>query len=204
MWTLFIFMSREEYIAEFDELHLLASDLMTMGADEAVTAVEDLLIHAYLMGRRHTCEDLDIDEGDMAYFESLMAERASAQRMSDTISKEFAGKDFADRVREYWALGDIAALQRVIETEYHRDYNAGGEDLATDYRKRYPSSAVYKQWQTMEDDRVRATHDPLDYVRVRVGDEFHTWDGDHAPYPGAFTKVENNVNCRCWLTYSAS
>ena len=197
-------MSRNEYIAEFDELHLLASGLLSMSAEEAVQAVEALLIHAYLMGRRHTCDDLDIDEGDMAYFMMLMEEREAAERLNATICKEYDGKDFADRVREYWATGDEAGLRRVIETEYHRDYNAGGADLAEDYTKRHPGAYLWKQWQTMEDERVRDTHDPLDYVQVPLNEDFWTFDDDHAPYPGAFRKVSNNANCRCWLTYSTN
>jgi hypothetical protein len=53
------------------------------------------------------------------------------------------------------------------------------------------------------DDRVRDTHDPLEGVTVDWDEEFYTWDNDHAPYPGAFEKPENSVNCRCWLTYSS-
>lgn len=192
-------MSREEYIAEFDELHLLASGLLNMDAEEAVTTVESLLIHAYLMGRRHACDDLEFDEGDMAYFDSLMAERANAQRMEETIYHRFGGKDFADRIREYWLVGDLAALRRVIETEYHRDYNAGTFDLGRDYSARTGTS-LYKQWHTKEDDRVRETHDPLDWTTVPFGEDFWTFDDDHAPYPGFFTKVDNNANCRCWVT----
>lgn len=192
-------MSRNEYIAEFDELHLLASSLLSMDAEQAVTTVEELLIHAYLMGRRHACDDLDLDEGDIAYFLSLMEERENAQRMADTIYHRFDGRDFADRIREYLQTGDEAGLRRVIETEYHRDYNAGTDDLGKDYSD-HTGRELRKQWNTMEDDRVRDTHDPLDKVIVRANEEFWTFDDDHAPYPGYFTKVENNANCRCWVT----
>lgn len=33
--------------------------------------------------------------------------------------------------------------------------------------------------------------------RMKQDEEFWTFDGDHAAYPGGFTKAENNVNCRC-------
>jgi hypothetical protein len=191
-------MSREEYLAEFDELHLLGEELITRSADEVVRTLEDLFIHAYLLGRRHTCDELD--EADWAYFEDLMNSEEEARKMQDAIYKKFDDEDFEDRVRKYVADGDAGRLANVIATEYHRDYNAGGESLAQNYMS-LTGKSLLKEWFTMEDDRVRETHDPLDGVRVEIGKDFYTWDNDHAPYPGEFEKAENNVNCRCWVQY---
>lgn len=196
-------MSREEYLAEFDELHLLAADIITDAPETAVNKVEELLIHAYLLGRKHTCDDLDIDEGDMAYYEDLMSEKEQAERMADSIYKRYDGKDFEDKVREYVASGDEGRLGNLIASEYHRDYNAGGESLAQDF-KQNTGKSYQKTWCTMMDDRVRDTHDPLEGVTVDEDEEFYTWDNDHAPYPGAFEKASNNCNCRCFISYSAS
>lgn len=60
---------------------------------------------------------------------------------------------------------------------------------------------VEKVWATMEDERVRTTHEFLDGVGVPLDTLFFTIDNDSARYPGDFTKAENNVNCRCWLNY---
>lgn len=60
---------------------------------------------------------------------------------------------------------------------------------------------VEKVWATMEDERVRTTHEFLDGVGVPLDTLFFTIDGDSARYPGDFTKAENNTNCRCILTY---
>lgn len=60
---------------------------------------------------------------------------------------------------------------------------------------------VEKVWATMEDERVRETHNFLDGVSVPLGTLFVAIDGDSARYPGDFTKAENNTNCRCTLTY---
>lgn len=195
-------MSREEYLAEFDELHLLAADVVKESPDEAVRQIEDLLIHAYMLGRKHTCDDFGLDEADLAYYEDLMSEKEQAARMADTIYKQYDGKDFEDKVREYVSSGDEGLLGNLIASEYHRDYNAGGESLAQDYKKNTGNNYT-KTWNTMMDDRVRDTHDPLEGVTVDWDEEFYTWDNDHAPYPGAFEEASNNVNCRCWLTFSA-
>ena len=60
---------------------------------------------------------------------------------------------------------------------------------------------VEKVWATMEDERVRETHNFLDGVSVPLGTLFVAIDGDSARYPGDFTKAENNCSCRCWLEY---
>ena len=54
----------------------------------------------------------------------------------------------------------------------------------------------------MMDDKVRDTHSYLQSKKVPIGEEFFTYDGDSALYPGGFKSAENNVNCRCFLTYS--
>lgn len=192
-------MSREEYLAEFDELHLLAADIITDAPETAVSKVEELLIHAYLLGRKHTCDELD--EADWAYYEDLLSEKEQAERMADEIYKQYDGKDFEDKVREYVSSGDEGRLGNLIASEYHRDYNAGGDSLAQDYKKKTGNS-YKKTWMTMLDDRVRDTHEPLEGVSVGEDEEFYTWDDDHALYPGGFEKASNNCNCRCWLEYS--
>lgn len=60
---------------------------------------------------------------------------------------------------------------------------------------------VEKVWATMEDERVRTTHEFLDGVGVPLDTLFFTIDNDSARYPGDFTKAENNCGCRCWLNF---
>ena len=196
-------MSREEYLAEFDELHLLAADVVRQSPDKAVDMLEELFIHAYLLGRKHTRDDFELDEGDWAYFEELMSDREHASAMADMIYKEYDGKTFEDKVREYIADDDEGRLANLITSEYHRDYNGGGESLAEDFSKK-TGKTYTKTWSTMMDDRVRDTHEPLEGKTVGADEEFYTWDNDHAPYPGMFEKASNNCGCRCWVTYSAS
>lgn len=117
------------------------------------------------------------------------------QRMSETVNKEIAGKTYADRVLEHAELGDAQAILRVAETDGNRVYNSGGLLGAR-------GLATTKTWETMQDDRVRETHDYLQSMTVPIDEDFYTYDGDHAPCPGEFENPANSVGCRCWLSFN--
>ena len=105
-------------------------------------------------------------------------------------------KTFEDRVADHVLSGDLQGLQTLAESEFHRVYNAA----VLDGGHQYQSSVGYgvtKNWYTVMDDKVRETHRYLEGASVSLDEEFWTFDGDHAAYPGGFTKAENNVNCRC-------
>ncbi len=87
-------------------------------------------------------------------------------------------------------------LIRKAETETHRDANTAALETAK------KAGAKNKTWVTMLDDKVRETHAYLEGMTVPIGDDFYTYDGDHAPAPGLFDLAENNVNCRCELVFS--
>lgn len=84
---------------------------------------------------------------------------------------------------------------RVAETDSTRIYNTG----VVDGGKASGVKGVKKQWVTMDDDRVRSTHEYLQGMVVPLEDDFYTYDGDHAPAPGLFSDPSNVVNCRCTL-----
>ena len=88
------------------------------------------------------------------------------------------------------------ALVRIAETETHRIANTAALGAAKQ------AGARFKTWATMLDDRVRETHDYLEGETVEIGEDFYTFDGDHASAPGLFELAENNVNCRCELLFS--
>lgn len=133
-------------------------------------------------------------KGEQSSIDKLTAEEQKVADMS--IFRKFDGKDFTDRVREYAELGNANEILRVVETDGNRVYNTGGVEGAR------TEGAKNKTWNTMLDDRVRDTHDPLQGVTVGIDDKFVTWDGDEARYPGDFADPSNNVNCRCWLEFS--
>lgn len=92
----------------------------------------------------------------------------------------------------------MSGLQTLVESEYHRVFNAAEEDGAYEFQSTR-GLGVSKKWVTVRDEAVRDTHKYLEGVSVALDEEFYTFDGDHASRPGEFTKAENNVNCRCVL-----
>lgn len=115
--------------------------------------------------------------------------------MDESIYKKFDGLNFADRTLSYAELGDKESIVRVAETDGHRVYNDGGFQGAKGY-------ARTKTYETMQDLKVRDTHDYLQGMTVGIDEEFFTYDGDSARYPGDFKTPQNNINCRCWVVYN--
>lgn len=153
--------------------------------------IEFLLIEAYVYGNVQAMQDLGILDKDPA-------DLINPDVMEQTINERIADKTFKQRITEY--LDDenstIEDFQRVAETDATRVYNAG----VVDGGNASGVPGVRKQWITMDDDRVRSTHDYLADMVVPLNEDFYTYDGDHARAPGLFTLPENNINCRCTLT----
>ena len=121
----------------------------------------------------------------------------NAEQIENVVYKKIDGLTWKDRVEDwYWNDGTAYDILRIAETEAHRI----GNDMANQAAK--AAGATKKTWLTMLDDRVRDTHFYLESVSVGISDDFYTYDGDHAPYPGAFGRAENNISCRCEVSYS--
>lgn len=116
--------------------------------------------------------------------------------MEKSINKVIDGKDYKQRIREYMESGTPADIARVISTDSHRIYNDAMYDQAV------RNGATKKTWRTMGDPKVRDSHFYLDGVKVGIEDEFYTYNGHHTMYPSQFGVAEEDVNCRCWVTYS--
>ena len=112
------------------------------------------------------------------------------------VNLEIDGKTFRDRVTEDTTPEEII---RLIDTEAHRDYNTGVFDAEETSGK----TGIRKTWNTMMDDRVRDPHFYLEGMTVGLKDEFYTYTGDSALYPGGFGVPELDINCRCYITLSA-
>ena len=158
--------------------------------DDIEDYIEYLLFEAYTYGNVQAMQDLGLLDKDPA-------DLINPDVMEQTINEEIAGKTYKDRIREY--LDDenstVEDFQRVAETDATRVYNAG----VVDGGKASGVPGVRKQWITMDDDRVRSTHDYLADMVVPLNEDFYTYDGDHARAPGLFTLPENNIGCRCTL-----
>ena len=109
------------------------------------------------------------------------------------VNLKIDGKTFRDRITEDTTQEEIL---RLIDTEAHRDYNTGVYDAAEESGK----PGIRKTWKTMMDDRVRDPHFYLEGVTVGLKDEFYTYTGDSALYPGGFGVPELDINCRCYIT----
>ena len=156
--------------------------------DDMWEYIEFLLIEAYVYGNVQAMDDLGMLDRDPKDF-------ISEDEMQRVINEPVADKTYKQRITEY--LDDenstVDDFTRVAETDATRVYNAG----VVDGGKASGARGVKKRWITMDDDRVRATHEPLNRLEVPLEANFVTWDGDSAPYPGLFSDPANNCNCRC-------
>jgi hypothetical protein len=153
--------------------------------------IEFLLIEAYVYGNVQAMQDLgllDLDPKDLV----------DEDTMQRVINEKIADKTYKQRIEEYLDAEDstVEDFTRVAETDATRVYNAG----VVDGGKASGVQGVMKQWITMEDEKVRSTHEPLNNLVVPLDADFVSWDGDHARAPGLFTLPENNINCRCTLS----
>ena len=181
-----------EYTTALDELNILTdtSYKLAGGEDKAARVhqiADDMLsflINAYTLGVEHAsvmlAYDLSVD----------------ADSMRGAIYTVIEGKTFEDRVADHVMADDLAGLKTLVESEFHRVYNAAVYDGGQDFIGN-GNLGVTKDWITIKDAKVRETHKYLEGQSVALEEEFFTFDGDHAPYPGKFGKAENNVNCRC-------
>lgn len=184
--------------AEFDELNVLESqqDVMVEGIGEVIDDpnrtkissdieddLEELLFMAYALGSDYANRILGADI------------EADTQKIQDAVFKEIDGETWRERIRKHIADGNLGMVQNVIRTESDRVYNEAVINTAEDSG----ISDATKTWLTQEDEKVRHTHSYIDKVTVGLNEKFFTSDGDSALYPGGFSNVANNANCRCHI-----
>lgn len=147
-----------------------------------------ILIFAYRFGISQVSEALGVDVED------------DIDEMYEIIFCRIGGETFEDRVRKHVEDDADGMLRVLAESEAHRVSESAAWHGADRAAKAY-DIGVGKKWQTMQDDRVRETHEYLQGDVVGLHEEFYTFDGDHALFPGGFQNAANNVNCRCGLQY---
>ena len=110
------------------------------------------------------------------------------------VYRPVAGETWRDRVMGYYESGGtLYDIRRIAETDATRLYNQGAVDAVV----ANGATGVSKRWRTMNDDRVRDTHDYLEGMVVPFDERFYTYDNDSAMFPGDFEFPENNIGCRC-------
>ena len=185
----------KKYLLAFDEINNILSGEKT--ATEYVDLVESLMILGYREGMKATIDELDLYE-DIS--EDLV--QPNTGRLQGELYKRYDGKDFRQRVQEHALKGEYERITELAKNEYHRMYETGTFDMANMVDA--SGISVSKRWVTMMDDKVRDTHNYIHGDVVPLDEKFYTYDGDSAYMPGGFDLPENNINCRCILTYSRS
>ena len=113
------------------------------------------------------------------------------------INRRIDGATWRDRVWTWYDEGGTEAdIVRIAETESHRDGNEAAFETAKD------AGAAEKTWICMMLPTSRDTHVYLDGTTVGIGDEFYTFMGNHALFPGQFGVAEEDCNCLCEVEYS--
>ena len=199
-------------LSTLDELHVLSKQLLQETAEmpreekkkHICDAVLDLLIMAYVFGSNRVVEGLTEEQYTLLSATDFDMEgtNISQQELYEVIYKPIADETFDERIRrriDEETLNE-ETLNRIIETDYHRVEETGADKTARTISAKTGLKA-YKRWETMQDDRVRDTHWYIQSVEVPIDELFYTFDHDAALFPGDFTFADNNVNCRCWLSY---
>lgn len=187
------------YILAFDEINALMTTSYKTASNEDISErvaqiADDLLsflIKAYKQG-------IEAISTMLVYELSV-----DTDKMYEAIYKVIDGKDFEDRVIDHVLADDLVGLLILADSEYHRVYETAVEDGAYQYVD-VGNFGVEKTWHTLLDGAVRDTHRYLEGMTVALEEEFYTYDGDHGRFPGDFGNADNNVNCRCYLTYRAT
>ena len=152
--------------------------------DSLLDMLEDLFLLAYANGTAATNLSLSSN------YEPTL------QEVLDVVDRKIVGKTWRDRVREYFDNGGtIADIERVIDTETHRDANAGAYETAK------AAGATEKVWHCMMLPTSRDTHIYLDGVTAPIDGEFYSFMGGSTKYPGEWGIAEEDCGCLCWLTY---
>lgn len=177
----------------FDELNILKSQFEAAEQDPEgkkqrkgyyIDEVTDLFVLAYIYGTDELNKELGTDI------------QPDTQEMRAVIEERFDGKNYIDRLNDYFENGTTYDIERVLYTDAHRIYNAA---KFTGAKK---AGAKFKTWRTQLDPLVRDSHDYLEGVRVGIDDEFYTYNGNHTMYPAQFSIPEEDINCRCWVEFS--
>lgn len=218
-------------IFDFDELNRIYASTQRSEYD-----MQKMLEASYMLGLHFAYESLMGREPDEDEIDDLL----DLQLLNDTVWKETAGKNFAQRLQEYKAIEESNAengqesdqerpkngstgpktrstanessgqepengvspeIRRLLETEYHRIFDTSCHDTAEAIEKA-TGKKVFKTWQTQKDDRVRDSHVYLQGQTVPLERDFYTYDNKHAKYPSGFNDPEEDINCRCYLSYS--
>ncbi len=171
-------------LLRLDELNSLQSDIERyLGNKSKITDLMlDWLALAYADGKTDV-EDQLRGETDIP-----------VGRIQEVIYSKVGGKTAFERIED--DLDSIEDLFLLFENERQRVYNTAGHDTAENL------GAKYKTWHTMLDNRVRDSHEYLEGMVKPMNEPFYTYNGNSAMYPRSFGEPSEDINCRCYVTYT--
>lgn len=105
-----------------------------------------------------------------------------------TITKRVAEKFLTDCSKSY----------TIARTEGHRIYETTKYDTMEEVNRQL---GLEKTWHCVGDEKVRHSHQYLDGKTVGFDEEFVSPSGATALRPGEFGVAEDDINCRCWVSY---
>lgn len=182
---------RRYLIREFDEVHRLESpELAGKTRDEVKEEIERYIQESYVDGHQGVYHLLDVP---IAAITGALAAKA--------VYRKVDGKTFEQRIDELYDSGEATAakLARIAVTDGHRAYVEGQTDAAKAIEKEH-GLTLYKRWDATMDEVTRFTHRLLN-DQIKATDEKFTTVNGSAYAPGQFGVPEEDVNCRCILTF---
>lgn len=184
---------RRYLIREFDELNIIrSSDFQNLDKEEVKAQIRKYIEESYEDGH----------EG-VFYLLGLTAFKVNQKQMQKALYHKIDGITFEERIDELFDSGDFTVydLERIAVTEGHRAYVDGQSDAAEAIEES-EGITLYKRWDATMDDVTRETHRLLNGQLKMLDEEFTTVNGS-ATAPGLFGIPQEDINCRCILTFTA-
>ena len=164
----------------FENGHIKSPD----DVEDIIDEMLDLYLLAYANGVASVNEQFGTDI------------KPTNEEIYDVVYRRIAGATWEDRVWTWYETGGTEGdIVRIAETETHRDGNAAAYETAI------KAGATQKTWECMMLPTSRDTHIYLNGTTVGINDEFYTFAGNHAMYPGQFGVSEEDVNCLCQISF---
>ena len=114
--------------------------------------------------------------------------------ISKAVNRVIDGKNYKERLTEYFQNGTPYDIARVIETDAHRIYNTAIFDSGV------KAGATTKTWNCMMLPTSRDTHIYLDGTTVPIDAEFYNYKGESTMFPCQWGIAEEDCNCLCTIT----
>lgn len=219
-------------MAKYDRLTKFIKEidyLLTTNYKEQKSVIYDVLGESYLDGFYLTAWALETDTlSKLAYsvvtpetitdmienpiYGLTLSDRLEKNRTNIiyTIQQEITqglvkGESYGNMVKRLKTAleGDTTKAMRIARTEAHRVSESSKLDSAVHANQN--GVIMMKEWNSVEDQRVRhfskANHRTLNGTKIPVDENFKQGNAE-GPGPGQMGSASQDINCRCFLTYS--